>query len=178
MITYLGSVSLGDLQPALASASASIDTNATVALDAATAKLDGLIAAKAEVTANPPNLAGSLATLQQMLAGVQAAISLGVPEIDAGQMLADLDVSIGEVMADIGDLQAALNASADISLALGAAGFAAWVYDGTAGNFASELGSETDGGILGGGSGQQINAIVIATPTPASWAALQEIFGL
>lgn len=169
---YLGEVTIGEINPGLVACSAAADAAIGASLPELLLKVDGLIMAQAGLILVPPNLVVNLATAVSMVAAITLAIAVGA--VDAGfQLTAVADAIIG-LEITIATLEAQLAIVADFTALLGVASIAAWTQEGPA----NELNSPTTGGILGGPAGESINVLVLATNVPATWAAIQTIFGV
>lgn len=153
-LTYLGSLTVGVINPGLLLALAS-------ALPRIQAALDGAAAAIASLNVTPPTIAASLSLAQTLAADIQAAIALGVE-------VPSLSVQVNALLA----LQAALNIELGaLGFDLGAAGIHAYAYDG----LANGLGPALPASFPGGSELDHVNALVLATSVPASWVALAAV---
>jgi hypothetical protein len=110
----------------------------------------------------------------QTLLSLEATVSAPDPTLQLQAVLA----AAAELQASIVELQAQLAASVAIGELMAAAGVTLMSYAGTADSFGAETSAHTSGGIAGGAPGDHVNAVVLATSVPATWAALAQIFGL
>lgn len=157
MITYLGNISIGGCIPGVPAALA-------VSLN----NLEAQIAALLAFTPGQVNFAAQLALAEQILASVQASISLVPPSIA-------LQISL------IAGLLAALRAQLQIILTLkdlmATAGVDAYSYDGRVDALGTELQAEIGLGLPSGGNGAtHCNAVVLITSLGATWGAMQQVF--
>jgi hypothetical protein len=160
VITYLGSVTIGECLPA----GAAIYAGALAELQA---KLAAVVALAARLQVTPPTLATNLALAVQMVAALQAAISLGMPGVD---------FQIAAVLAAIADINARLVVLAGFEVAMGSAGVHVHSYAGSVAAFGPELGAAVGGGFPGGTGSDHCNSLILSTTLPAVWAAMGEIF--
>jgi hypothetical protein len=159
MLTYVGSLSLSAAVPAVATVFAS----AIADLEARIAALGAAIP-----TFTPPTVQLELA--KSILAAIEANIALGITP-------PSLDLQIGLFLAQIAELQAALQIVLDVKALFAAAGVHVYVYSGTAGDFGADLTTELAAGFPGGtGPTQSTNAIVLATTIGATWSAMAQVF--
>lgn len=169
-VSHLGSVTLGAAVPAALAAQGSIDLAVGVSLPEIQAKLAGLLAANLV----PPTLAASLTTALQVVAGIQAAITLGLPPIDFQA------AAIAEVIVLLQDQLALLQAQASFSIALGttlgASGIHLCKYEGEVGQFGTQLQQECSDGFPGGSASDETLALILAGTTPEAIAALIAMF--
>lgn len=114
-LTYLGSLTVGAINPALGASLA-------IVLPKLQAELAAAVAAKASIEVTPMTIALSLDLAGRLVADIQAAIALGVqwPSISVQlqlylDLIASIQLSLGLLTFD-----------------LGAAGIHAYAYDGTA----------------------------------------------
>lgn len=157
-LVYLGSVSLATAVPL------------AFEVDAATipkleAEVAGLVAAQADLNLHPPSITASLALAQQLVAGIQAAIALGVEEPSLSVQLAALAALLVTVEAD-------LAVAVSLQTALAAGGVHLYAYTGPA----NGLGPSIPDHFPGGAPTDAANALIFATTTPATWAQMQLLF--
>src|SRR5690606_12133709 len=115
-VTHVGTMTLGSALPTAATAQLELDASIAVVLPEIQAKLAALVA----VNLVPPTLAASLDTALQIVANIEAAISLGAPPLDF-QAAAVYEL-IATLQGQLVDLQASLAFSASLALTLGASG--------------------------------------------------------
>lgn len=172
---YVGALSLGQACPVALAASAQLSASVGLVLPGLQAQLTGLLALQASIAVSPPSLATNLSLAQQLVAGLTVAISAGLPGVDfqalavAGQLAA--------IQAQIGSLSGVASLGGTIAALLGAVGVYVYAYSGTADGIGPAMSAATSSGFPGaGGPSQPSNAIVLATVTPATWAAMQTFF--
>ena len=169
-VKHVGSMTLGSALPTALAAQGAIDASIGLVLPEIQAKLAGLLA----VNLIPPTIAASLTTALQLVANIQAAITVGAPAVDI--QLAAVAQLIAELQAQIVSLQAQLAFSATLSATLGASGIHLYSYDGEAGELGSELQAELSGGFPGGQPSDATFAMLAAGTTPAAIAAIKAMF--
>lgn len=157
-LTWFGEVTVGGCIPA------------TGALFAAMiAELDTQLAANvkllARLQATPPTIALQIELVTKLLAKLKVAATLGLPSVS-------FQVSM------VGALIAKLKARIALltNFPLGTAGVMAYAYDGDAGSFGPTVSGTVGNGLPGGRATDHVNAIILATSIPATWAALGEVF--
>lgn len=169
---YLGEVSIGAINAGLVACSAAATAAIGASLPELITKVDGLIMAQAGLILVPPNLVVNLATAVSMVAAITLAIAVGA--VDAGFQLTACADAIIALELTIATLEAQLAIVADFTALLGTGSIAAWTQEGPA----NELNSPTTGGILGGPAGETVNVLILATNVPATWTAMQTVFGI
>lgn len=161
-IAYKGSLSIGDLCPLVVSAHAATFAELN-------AKLAGLLELQAKLTITPPSIAGSITIVANLLAGLQAAVTLGLPGVD---------FQLAAVAAAMVSINASLSILLSLQVTFGAAGVFVYSYEGAVGAFGGELNAALAAGFPGaGGPLQGCNALVLGTVTPATWTAMAAFFG-
>lgn len=174
--TYHGSKTIGGCFPTTASAQLAIDAAIAVSLPSITAKIAGALEAQAAITLNPPTLAGNLVIAQNLVLGLQAAITVGAPSVDAS--LSALAGLLAELETQAADLQAKAAFSAALAVTLGGAGVHLYSYEGRAGDAGSSLSAILSGGPPGIGADDQIFAVLPAVSAPISISMLRGFMGL
>lgn len=160
-VAYLGSLTLGAAVPSLPLAiGASLPT--------VQGQIAGLLAAQLQLNASPPSLAGFIADLNALLANLTNMLALGIP-------IPTLSVQLAAVAAALVSLQAQASLLLGYQSALGAAGVFAYAYTGQASALGAGFSTELASGFPGGSSADATNALLLATTTPAAWAAIQSI---
>lgn len=149
--TFQGQVTLGGTLPLVLSANAS-------ALAEAQAKLTGALAAQAQIAISPPTIATQIDAL---LAAI-AALEVAPPGVA-------LDASA--IATAIAEIQATISALVGLNAALGQSGVHLYTWAGPAGE-------AVPGGIPGAGSQQAAFGVYLLTTVPATWSAMQQVFGL
>jgi len=130
------------------------------------AQIDGLIAAQARLTTTPPSLTANLAIAQQIVAGIQAAIAVGVPGVD---------FQLSAIAAARAALEVQLAA---LDFGLSAGGVSVYLYTGRASDMGSALGAAIGNGPPGSLPGALSGAVVLAATAPAAKAALGGFCGV
>jgi hypothetical protein len=169
----VGSLSVGQLVPIAVQAAGQL--SATVGSVRAT--LNGQLQAKlklqARLTITPPQFALTLSALAQVTGKLQAAASAGVvpPSFVLG-----VDVVLknaARLQAYLGRLQAQVEAAASITSLLATAGIDSYSFGGTTRDFGTAVTTATSSGLpSGGGPSAHCDALIMATTSPAAWAAL------
>jgi hypothetical protein len=160
VLTYIGEETIEALIPGvvgpLLAAEADLQAKITALLSfSATVSLD--ISAQIE-------LAG------QILASLQLALSLGI-------QAPSLDVQINIMAALLVAIRLQLQLILDLFALLANAGVHAYAYDGTAAGFGPTVTTALTAGLPGGGGpGEHINALILATSVGLTWSAMAQIF--
>lgn len=153
-LTYLGSVTVGDMLP-------SLDAAIGISLPELEIKLSAMLAAAIELNLHPPTIAASLSLALQLVAEIQASISIGIE-------LPSLSLQLSFIASFV----AALNLQIGILLAfqasMGTAGVHAYAWDGEA----ASLGPAVPTSFPGGAPTDHTNALLMVTAVPAAWAAI------
>lgn len=200
MLTHLGSLTLGQCVPMLATSSAhlqvaiGIGTQASaelaVKISPVIASLNAKLLAAQRLSASliltPPSLAGQLDAALKMVAALQAAIAIGLPGVSFQlAAVAKLIVSIQADIAALGitiDYDALLGIevdfAAELSLLLGTPGIHAYAYTGPVRDFGDELEAATSGGFPGGNGGDGCVAVIFAASDGGAVAALEQAFAV
>lgn len=175
-IVYAGDISIGAVEPT-ATAAFTADASLLASFSAsASADLSATVDANANFSANPPSFAASITTLTNLIAEIQLAITLGVPSVNA-----DIGVQFSAKIALLTALTASLSAQltvlANLASLLGTAGVLAYSWDGTGATFGADVNAVVGTGWPNGATNADpANAIILATTTPATWAAMQTFF--
>lgn len=165
----LGTISLGAAIPLLATAQLTGDTGISVSLGEVQAKLDAIVALAAKLTITPPSLAASLLAALDIVAGLEAAISAGYPDVSPD--LTMLVAAIADLTAALGDLTASASFMASLAVTLGTGGIAVYSYSGEQEGIAAAAQQAITG------SGSTIGVLLLGT-TDAANVALQGTFGI
>ena len=150
-LTYLGSLSLGDVIPGLGVCLAS-------ALPRIQAQLAAAIAASAQLTITPPTIAANISLCANLLAQLQAQAALGIQVPSATLQLNALATLIAALNIELGAL----------AFDLSAPGIHAYAYAGESQGLKNELPAS----FPGSAPISACNALVLATTVGATWAAL------
>lgn len=164
-VTALGSLSVGD---AVTGCTAAVNAGVT-GIGAALPDLLARIAALQNFSPLPVSLDAQLVLAQQILAGVQSAIALQLPMPDISAQLAAVAALLAQLLAALSLANAQLDICTSLQGFLGAGGVDAYAFDGTVGNFGTELSAEIGVDIAHG------NALVLLTRLPATWTALSAV---
>lgn len=153
MIRHIASASVGSIVPQFAGI-----------LAAAQARLQNELAARLRASGSVVVTMPTASAAAKILAQVQAMVR--GPSVR---------FNLTAQAALIASLRAQISLYARLILALGAAGVDVYEYDGTAAAFGGEVAGETARGLPGGLPSDHMNALVLATRIPATWAALLEV---
>lgn len=176
MIVLEGEFTLGGISPLTVAASASADAVLTSQLPVIQLQLAQTLQVLAQITITPPTLLTQLAQAVEMVATITAAITAGVP--DAAFQLTALTSLVASLTAQVAALEASLDVLADINVTLAVGGVAVYSYGGRTDQCGPELAGIVAGGIPGGTGATPINAVILATSSPATWEAMKALFGL
>jgi hypothetical protein len=162
LLTPLGVFTLGQALPGLAILDAfarAADATARVQL---LAQLKGLLNVSAALTIPPlPSVT--------VVAAAKVAAQLAInPSIAAPSLQLSANAKL------LADIQAKLGITVP-AFDLGAAGIAAYHYEGAVGEFSGKLGNAIGGGLPGGSATDVCFATVLVTTAPAAAAALAEV---
>ena len=168
-LTYQGELTLGAIFPAISAQFA-----ADIVFD--TAQLLNLnlgLTALLNLQISPPTIAFSIGLVGQILANLQLALSIGVPNITVG-----FDASIiASIEASIAALQITLNLLLAIQANFTTAGVFAYTYSGSGaalgGTLTSNLATQWPDGSPSSTSG---TAIILAAVAPAASASMAAVF--
>jgi hypothetical protein len=156
-LTYLGGMTVGDCVPAFLGIYGAI-------LGQLEARLDGLFKLQGYLAIHKPSLQGNLEAAAKLLASLRLAVAANLPGID---------FKVSAVAAAIAKIEADIGAFVALQAAMGSAGVHAYAYDGDEGSFGPCV---TNLPIPGAAPSDHMNAIVLATTIPATWAAMGRIF--
>jgi hypothetical protein len=170
-ISFAGQLPVSAVNVGLNASLGAIDVElAQLAVD-----LAGLTASleyQAQVTVNfPPNVPGYTVALEAACNVLQIAAELtpGLFSVNAGPIALDVGIELGLVAAK---LEAALAIAAPLEAGLSVGGIAGWSYAGSARGFGERLQAATTGGFGRTPPNQQIQATILATENPTTWAGL------
>lgn len=157
-VTYLGSLTIGAALPGV-----------NAALLTAYADLQARVTALAAFAPAPIEFSAQVTLLGQMTANIQTMIALGIspPSISA---------QIAIVAALVAALEAQLSVILGYTNALGVAGLFLYAYAGRADQLGPGFSATLAAGFPGGTGADATNALLLATTTPACWAAMQQLF--
>lgn len=170
-------VSLGGISVGGAAPGADIAVTAGIAgINAGLTNLLDQLAALTAYVPQPIDFAAQLSVAQQTVAGISAAIALGITPPTLDTQIAVIAAQIAALQATVDSINAQLSILTDLQGPLAAAGVFGYAYDGAVNAFGGELGSALAGGIGGGAPTDHANAVVYITTIPATWAAMGEVF--
>ena len=133
---------------------------------------------------------GTITQMRSQLAGamrVSGTLAINLPSLDArikavGNVAAQLALAKPGVKFNIAananliaTLKIQLGIIADLQAALGAAGIDAYLYDGPAQTFGTEVQSALGGGLPGGSPSEHVDAFVLATRYPTTFSAMGKV---
>jgi len=128
------------------------------------AQLDVALSLQARVAIKLPTLDAQIELVVALLAALRASVKLGLPGIDF-----QLSACVSAVAA----LEARIALLAGFPL--GTAGVFAYAYDGDAASYGGTVGSVVGAGLPGGRPSDHINALILATSIPGTWAAMGKV---
>lgn len=169
-VRYLGELTLGGVVPGAAMLSAAGTAGINAALPDLQSRLAGLLAFKP----TPVSFTAQIATLKDMIAGIEATIAVGLPAPGVSTQLAAIAELVAALQSQVGALNAQLSVIANLQAALGAAGIHAYAYEGAAGSLAAELGGAV-GSSPGISPADVAHALALVTTVPATWAAMSSL---
>jgi hypothetical protein len=171
-VTYVGSLSIGDLVPGAAAAAVA----GAAGINAALPDIQARIAALASFSPAPVDFAAQLALAQQMVASITASISLGLPVPSIAAQIAIVAAQIAALEASVLAINANLTIVTDFQDLLTAAGIHVYAFDGQVQDLGNELDTELSGGVPGGSPTDASNALVMVTTVSATWTAISQVF--
>lgn len=165
-VSYEGSLTLGQAIPMAAQAQVTLGDTASGAVPDVQARVDGLLTLSVQP---PPSLEELITGVQATLAGLQAMLSVPLPDAGAtADALADLQVQLGE-------LNAGISFAASFGALLGTPGVHYYLFAGRADAFGAELGAQLSAGLPGGGPAEHIAGAVLLANDPATISAMQAV---
>jgi hypothetical protein len=171
---FVGTMALdGAIPGAGVAAEAGID-GINAAIPDLSARMASLAAAIQDLTlAPPPNFADMLSRAVQLQTQIALAIATPglIPPPDFGPALIALQALLGSLQVTLGDLDAKVNLIAGFQDLLAAAGVHVVAFTGPIGSFGSEVSAALGGPIPSGNA----YAVVLATTSGATWAAMSQV---
>jgi len=157
-LTFFGEVTVGGCIPSAGALFAAMVADLQ-------AQLNAQVALLARLKVRPPSLLAQIDLVTKLLATLRGAVHLNLPGVDfqvkaVGQAIAALKARIALLA----------------RYPLGVAGVMAYAYGGTASSFGETVNTTVGPGLPGGHPTDHVNAIILATSIPATWAALGELF--
>lgn len=173
MLSFVGSMSLAAALPGAASASVA----GAAGIGGALPDIEARLTALADFAPVPMDFAADLTLAGAVVAGVTLAIGtpgLVPPSISAQvEIIADLVASLHATIEAVNVQLGIVHGFVDL---LATAGVFAYAYAGRADAMGTEMATELSGGFPGGSGGDATNAIVLATTSSATWAAMSQVF--
>jgi hypothetical protein len=158
-LTYVAEMTLAAATPA-------VPTTIGIAQPDIVAQLAGLVAAMAALNLSPPSLTGDITTAGQIVASLELAAGIGV-------VVPSLSVQLAILAAMKASLQASLDLLLGFRSLLAAAGIHVYSYDGSGAGLGPQVTAALADGLPGGGGGgEHINALILATSIGATWTAM------
>jgi hypothetical protein len=165
-VSYEGSLTLAQAIPMALDAQVALGDTASTAIPDVQARVDGLLALSLQP---PPNLLSLIAGAEATLAGLQAMLTVPLPDAGAtASALADLQVQLAE-------LSAALAFSVSFGALLATPGIHYYLYAGRADQVGSELGAVLSAGLPGGGPAEHIAGCILLANDASAIAAMQAV---
>lgn len=163
-LDFKGSIAIGGLCPLVVTAQAAVVANLQ-------ARVQGILALSARLTVTPPVLSGSVDIVAKLTAALTAAVQLQI-------VFPGVSAQIAALAALVASLEAQLELLLSLQALFGAAGIYAWTFEGVGPDLGPLLAGELRNGWPDGASkALPANALVLATVTPATWAAMKTFFG-
>jgi len=171
MLTYLGSVTTGDMIPGGKIAVLAGFDGITLAIP----DLLGKIAALQAFAPTPVSFTAQRQLCNVMIQGINAAIAIGLPIPDIAAQIAAVTALVNSLLATLNTINANLNLiNAFLSL-LNEPGVHMYHFSGTTNNLGAEIAAATSGGFPGGAGTDATEALLIGTSVPGTWAAITQI---
>ena len=170
--SYVGSMSIGVAVPAGLSACVA----GTAGINLALPDIEARLAALASFSPSLGSFAVDLELANQMIASINAAISVGITPPSISVQLALIAGLIADLSAQIVSINAQLSIIVDISGLLATAGLHVYSYRGAVGSFGGTFTTELSSGFPGGTILEDCNALVLATSSSVAWTAMQSVF--
>lgn len=174
--TYVGSLDIGASIPAATAAAAAGSDGINAAFPDISARLGALEAQITALAIMPPlpSFADMLARAEALVASITLAIA--TPGLPPPPSIASSITALGAMVTDLTATAAALSAQLSVVVAfqsqLTAAGVEAIAFDGDVSVFAADVGAALVSHIPSG----HCNALVLATASPTTWAAMSATF--
>jgi len=129
------------------------------------------IAALAAFTPVEVNFAADLAVAQATVAGIQLAITSGIPQPTIAAQIAIVSAQLAELQAQAVAVELQLDALVALVAPLAVAGLIGYAYDGDATSAGGEIGAA----IVGDYPSGHVDALVLVTSISGAWSALGQI---
>jgi len=170
--TYIGELTIGGAAPGAAAAAVACIAGINLALPDIQARLDALLA----FVPTPVDFTLQLQLALQMMASVEASIALGLPTPSILTQLAIVAALVAALEASVSAINAQLGAVVAFQAHLAAPEVHAYVFAGATNALGAEASAALAGGLPGHAPTTAINALVLATPVPATWTAMGAVF--
>ena len=171
--TYIGSMDLGTAMPGALEAGVEGSAGINLALPDIQARIDAMLA----FNPVPVSFVANIALAQQIIVELNLAITLGISPPSLLDQIAIVSAQVAALLSDVAAINAKLTILADFLVHLSAGGAHLYTYNGAANAAGGELTTEWSTGLPGGGGGgETIDAIYLATNVAATWTAMQAIF--
>jgi hypothetical protein len=140
---------------------------AVLAIETGLPDLQARATAIASAMLTPPaiSFAANIQVALAAIASMQAAVALGISP-------PSLSAQVEIMAAALAELQVSLNVLLGLSNALGVAGVHLYQYSGPADQLGSEFHAALSGGFPDGAPSDHADALLVATSSPAAWAAI------
>jgi hypothetical protein len=171
-LVYCGELTIGGAVPGANACAIAGYAGINAALPDITEKLAALLA----FVPTPVDFQLQLQLAQQMVASVQASITLGLPVPSIAAQIAIVTALIADLTASVVSISAQLGIITDFQALLGAAGVHVYAYAGPANGLGGEVTTALATGLPGGAPTDATNALVLATTVPATWTAMAQVF--
>ena len=172
-LAFLGSLSLAVAVPGAAAAA----TAGAVGIGGALPDILARLASLASFTPAPMSFAADLVLAQSVVAGVALAIATpGLTPPDISAQIAIIAGLIASLEAQIGAVNVQLGIVTGFLALLETAGVFAYAYAGRADGIGPALSTELAAGFPGGSGADAANVLILGTITPATWAAMSQLF--
>jgi hypothetical protein len=168
--TYLGSLTVGGVLPGGVALGAAGVAGINAALPSLLEQLEGLLS----FAPTPISLTAQISTLEAMITGLNAAITLGVMPPSLDTQIAGIAALIAALSSVVGGINAQLALITSFQAALGAAGVHAIAFEGPVANLGVELTGRL-AAVPGLSPGDAAHALTLLTTVPATWAALAQL---
>jgi hypothetical protein len=168
--TYLGSVTIGGSMPG----AAAVGIAGAAGINTLLPDLLAQIASLLSWTPTPISLTAQLSTLQSMIAGINAQITLGVPPPSLASQLAALAALIASLQGQVASLTAQLSIITAFQGSLASAGVHLVAFEGPVSSFGGDVTARLSS-VPGLGPLDACHAISLLTTVPATWVALGKI---
>lgn len=168
-LTPIGSLTISQVVPFLASAQSQVNFALNVAVPALKAQIKGLLAAQVQLATTPPSISGN--------AKIAAAVAASIKAPQVGFKISFLVKLLASLQATLGALQAQITLAGNVAATLGAPGIAAYSFTGITGELGTLMSALTSAGLpIGNGPNDQCNALVLACTTFSTKPLMASVF--